>query len=175
MRGVFLVFCLLLPPLRLSIEAKPVRLPASCRRLLHKRFPGWEYAKAAKEVDEYLRERVSPDARSEIIGGDWDGDGRPDYAVLIRHTEIFKARGEAIGSNLHLIAFLNREGGYRYHVLEAVGEYLDLIKKGERGFDFETQRYFRYRNDAIFAGIFEKAGTSFVYERKRFRQVLTSD
>ncbi len=32
-------------------------------------------------------------------------------------------------------------------------------------YSYETSEYFTYQNDAIFTGIFEKGGTSYVYEK----------
>ena len=55
------------------------------------------------------------------------------------------------------------------------GEYLVLLRKGKRDYNYETNRYFTYENDAIFAGIFEKARESYIYENGKFRAIITSD
>lgn len=176
MRQVFLGCCLLLSSFLFKVQGKPVHLPAACHRLLDKRFPSWKYVEARAEIDRFLRERVTADARAEIVSGDWNGDTRLDYAVLIEHGETLNYQGKVIGKNVYLVAFLNKARGFRYNVLDVgTSDFLMLARKGSKAYDYETRKHFRYRNDAIFVGIFEKAGISYVYERKRFRGVTTSD
>jgi hypothetical protein len=49
------------------------------------------------------------------------------------------------------------------------------MKHGEWDYNYETQQYFTYPHDAIFTGIFEKGGSSYLYEKGRFRSIITSD
>lgn len=48
-------------------------------------------------------------------------------------------------------------------------------KKGSRDYNFETGKNFIYKNDAIFVGIFEKAGESYVWQKGKFISIVTSD
>ena len=62
------------------------------------------------------------------------------------------------------------------HVIDnPEGAYLCLMPRGEWDYDFEMQAFFTYANDAILAGIFEKGGTSYVYEKGKFRAITTGD
>jgi hypothetical protein len=58
---------------------------------------------------------------------------------------------------------------------EGGGEYLFVMKRGEEDYYYETGKNFRYRYDTISAGIFGKAGISFVYETGRVRAIITGD
>jgi hypothetical protein len=49
------------------------------------------------------------------------------------------------------------------------------MKKGERDYNYETDKKFTYKNDAVFTGYWEKGGVTFVYERGKFRSIVTSD
>ncbi len=55
------------------------------------------------------------------------------------------------------------------------GEYIALMKKGEKDYDYETDKNFIYKNDALFSGYFEKGGSSYIYEKGKFRGITTSD
>lgn len=62
------------------------------------------------------------------------------------------------------------------HVInEPNGEYLSLAQKGMKDFNYDEQKDITYAHDAILTGIFEKAGSSYVYEKGRFRSFVSSD
>ena len=74
-----------------------------------------------------------------------------------------------------LVVFLTKVAGFEIKVLDPEGAYLAVMKQGDWDYSYETNQYFTYQNDAIFAGIFEKGGTTYVYEKGRFRSIITSD
>ena len=175
-----LLLLLCLPPLPAlpagrAAAAEELQLPPELMGQLDRKLPDWKFAEVREEIRRWLKESAGPDARPDLIRGDFDGDGEADYAALVEHGKVFGDEGVEIGPNVYIAAFLKRKSGYRLHLIEEGGEYLVLMKKGEKDYDYERQDTFVYANDAIFAGIFEKAGTSNVYEKGKFRAIITSD
>jgi hypothetical protein len=142
---------------------------------LDRRFPGWKYAEVDGEIRTFLKEYVSSFARPDIISGDFDGDGMPDYAVLIEQKLPVRKLGETRDRKFYLVVFLKRSAGFKMHVLDPEGEYLTLMRRGDWDYDYETQSHFTYQHDAIFTGIFEKGGTSYIYKNGKFHTMITSD
>ncbi len=77
----FFILIFLLFSLAGFSQAQSGGLPASCRKILDKNFRGWKFAKISDEIQKHLRENISPDTRGNLISGDWNGDGKTDYAV----------------------------------------------------------------------------------------------
>ena len=153
-------------------QGSVVTLPFRMKSILDRRFPGWSYLTVDDEIRKFLKEHVSEYARPDLINGDFDGNGLTDFAVLIEENarvpnrEMRKAR---------LVVFLTKAAGIQTKVLDPEGAYLVLMKRGDWDYSYETSRYFTYQNDAIFAAIFEKGGTSYVYQKGKFRSIITSD
>jgi hypothetical protein len=152
-------------------------IPTAVKTSLDKNFPGWEFPFVSDDIRRFLKEHVSKDARPEVIQGDFDGDGHMDYAVLIEYgvTETTQEPPQRFVHDVYVVAFLFRVTGYEMYRIGGGGEYLYLMKKGVRDYDYEADRHFYYSNDAIFAGYFEKGGTSYMYENGGFRAIITSD
>jgi hypothetical protein len=143
--------------------------------MLDGRFPGWKFVEVSPEVRNFF-EREMGSASPALIGGDFDGNGRPDYAALIQHGKILNGHGEAVGPRYYLVALLRRGTGYRMYVIkDPDGEYLCLAKKGTRDYNYDEQKEITYANDAIMTGIFEKGGSSYVYKNGRFLSFVSSD
>ncbi|MCU1264472.1 MAG: hypothetical protein JWM21_790 [Acidobacteria bacterium] len=160
---------------RKAWQSAEVSLPASLKFDLDRKFPGWRYLTVDDEISSFLRENVSPYARPNLISGDFDGNGDRDYAALIEHKNSSGKTGSPDESPVSLVIFLRTVTGFKMHVLDPEGDYLVSMKRGAWDYDFEAQRYFTYPHDAIFTGIFEKAGSSYIYENGRFRSIVTSD
>lgn len=143
-------------------------VPPALRAMLDREYKGWHLAEVSQEVKAYFaRERVtfSPN----LLVGDFNGDGKRDYALLIEHH-----------SRLVVLVFVNRGRSCTRHVLETlpkgdVSVYLWLFRKGEKDYDYEARKEFTYRIDAIGVMFYKKGGVSYVYERGRFHKVTTSD
>jgi hypothetical protein len=79
-----------------------------------------------------------------LVSGDFDGDGKDDYAIKIN----FKGKWHAIG-------FLARGRDYKQYVLMAGGNAFDLdvffflYKKGEKGFNVEISKHVIFQNDVV--------------------------
>ena len=152
-----------------------VTLPASMKSILDRRFPGWSYLPVDDEIRKFLKEYVSEYARPDLINGDFDGNSQTDFAVLIE-GKTRSPKGASIEMRkARLVVFLTKAAGFQIKVLDPEGAYLVLMKRGDWDYSYETDQYFTYQSDAIFAGIFEKGGTSYVYQQGRFRSIITSD
>jgi len=154
---------------------KPEQLPSIVRTELDKRFSGWRFPKVDEGIHRYLRENISADTRPEFISGDFDGNGQLDYAVIIEHGVALGEDGNPVGHNTYVVAFLKSGDKLKFYMMDGGGEYIALIKKGEKGYEYGTGKNFIYKNDAIFSGYFEKGGSSYIYEKGKFRGITTSD
>ena len=177
MQLIFLLLptLLLLPSMASGNNVAKYDLPIAIRIKLDKRFPGWRFANVGDEIRRALKE-YAPEAQPELVRGDFDGNGKVDYALLIEQGEDFNNEGVAASRKIHLVALLRNRKGYRlYHVASPAGDYLLLWKKGNRLYNYETQKKFILANDAVEAVTFEKAGTTYVYKKGKFRAILTGD
>ena len=172
---LMLVLCSMLTSNVYGLQGLSERLPVSIKSSLDRRFPGWKFHEVREEIRLFLKQEVSADAHPELIEGDFDGNELTDYAMLIEHGENRNERGEAIAPKVHLLVYLNRGGKYKFFELEEPGEYLMLGRKGTDGFDFKADKKFKYENDAIELGIFEKAGWTYVYKNGKFRYIYSAD
>jgi hypothetical protein len=162
---------------RYQTEPNPIpEVPLAIKTELDKRFPDWRFPKIDPEIGRYLREHHTPDMYPEFISGDFDGNGQIDYAALIEDgTALLNEEGVPVEASRQLIVFLKNGKKFKFHSLDQASEYIALIKKGERGYSYETDKKFTYKNDAIFTGFWEKGGVSLVYEKGKFRSIVTSD
>jgi len=156
-------------------QAAEISLPPRMKSSLDRRFPGWGYLPAAEEVRKFLKEYVSEFARPDIVKGDFDGNGLLDYAVLVEEKTTLPKKADAEMRKARLVVFLTNSVGFQLKVLDPEGEYLVLLRSGAWDYSYEPSEYFVYQNDAIFNGIFEKGGSSYVYEKRGFRSIITSD
>ena len=149
------------------------KLPASARLTLNRRFPGWKFAEVSQEVRQFFETEMRGKSPS-LINGDFDGNGKLDHATLIWHGQL--RNGKVTWPRSFLVVFLRKGSGYKMHVInEPNGEYLSLAQKGMKDFNYDEQKDITYAHDAILTGIFEKAGSSYVYEKGRFRSFISSD
>jgi hypothetical protein len=155
-------------------QPSKLELPPQARDALYLRFPDWRYADICDEVRQEFKQDAN--IRPDLISGDFDGDGRADYAALIFHGTTRVEQNEVVGPDFKLVIFLARDQTYQLQVIEDPGgEYIELIHKGDRLYDYEAQKEFTLEHDAIDAIIFEKGATSYVYENGCFRAIITGD
>jgi hypothetical protein len=148
-------------------------LPASARLTLNRRFPGWKFAEVSQEVRQFFATEMTGKSPY-LINGDFDGNGKLDYATLIWHGQV--RNGKVTWPRAFLVVFLRKGSGYRIYVIkEPDGEYLCLAQKGTKDFNYDEQKEITYANDAILTGILEKGGSSYVFEKGRFRSFVSSD
>jgi hypothetical protein len=48
-------------------------------------------------------------------------------------------------------------------------------KKSKKDFNADTQKSFIHKTGAIFSGIWEKPGTAYIWEKGKFKSVITGD
>ncbi|MEO6589056.1 MAG: hypothetical protein ABIP06_06990, partial [Pyrinomonadaceae bacterium] len=116
----------------------------------------------------------SKDNSGNFLVGDWNGDGKRDYAVLINYGFETLNDGKKLPRTV-TIAFVSRSKNLKHFVLDTSGEYIAFEKKGTTSYDYETDSRFKFSNDAIFSGIWEKAGVSYVWRKDKFIYFVTSD
>jgi hypothetical protein len=111
-----------------------------------------------------------------LISGDFDGNRKPDYAALIRSGHTRDRKSKRTWPRYFLVAFLRDGRSYRMYVMSNPdGEYLCLVQKGTAAYNYDEQKEITYANDAILAGVLEKGGSSYVFEKGRFRSFVSSD
>jgi len=174
---LLLLPCLsVLPVFPATQEPSKLELPPQARDALYLKFPDWRYADISDEVRQALKQDGAANTRPDLISGDFDGDGRADYAALIFHGTTRVEQDQVVGPNFSLVIFMARDQTYELHIIEDPGgEYLELIHKGDGSYDYEAQKEFTFEHDAIDAIIFEKGATSYVYENGGFRAIITGD
>lgn len=155
------------------VQAQSASLPSGCKKILNKNFRGWKFATIQKEVSDYHRKKKFPFSPN-FIKGDWNGDGKMDYAVLIEQGKLKNSAGEVIENRRLTIAFVRTGNIFKYFQFDG-GDFIQLMKKGSKDYDYNTDKDFRYQTDAIFDGIWEKAGVSYVWKNGKFTEIVTSD
>lgn len=175
---LFLVLlpCLSVLPISPATQSTKLELPPQARGALYLKFPDWRYVDVPDEIREVLKKDDGTNSRPDLISGDFDGDGQVDYAAFVSHGTISVEKGELVYPQDCLAVFMAQGQGYQLHIIEDVNAgYIQLIHKGDGGYDYETQKEFTYPHDAIDAVIFEKGATSYVYENGGFRAIITGD
>lgn len=150
-----------------NVQAQSVELPNSCKKILDKNYQGWKLAVINKDITDYLRKNNLP-SQANIAKGDWNGDGKFDYAALVEREKSKNADRRL------MIIFVRAGSGYKYFSFDGV-DYIQPMKKGSKDYDYETGRTFRYQTDAVFAGFWEKGGTSYIWKKNKFTAIITSD
>jgi len=147
------------------------------RRELNKKFPGWKFVNIHKAIHKRLREHISKDALPNLIQEDFDGNGQSDFAVYITHGRRSKEKDI-------IVALLKTGELFQLHILNSVvstseqypsEHYLMVAKKGSEGLDHETHKKFKYARASIMEIIDGRGSISYVYEKGKFRQIITGD
>lgn len=166
----------LLPGYQARSQSPLWELPVEAREMLNARFPGWQYAEISDEVRDEERQFGNANARLDLISGDFNGDDCADYAALINYGTARLEHDEVVGPDFALVIFVAKREGYRIHTIkDPGGEFIALIHKGDKGYDFDLQKEFVFEHDAIDAIISGKGATSYVYEHGHFRAIITGD
>src|SRR5947207_7553483 len=91
-------------------QSGAAKFPVELESALDHDFPGWKLAK----IDSDLQRRNDISrifAKRGFVSGDFDGDGRKDYAVMI-------VRSTVSGDEQVVIAYLNAKTGLQKHLLD---------------------------------------------------------
>ncbi|HEY3104107.1 MAG TPA: hypothetical protein VGJ69_10970 [Pyrinomonadaceae bacterium] len=169
-------------PAEVSSASEPVYrcdetpdLPLSIKVLLNRYYPGWSFPDVSEDDCYSVKQSGDPQAYAQLIKGDFDDDGRLDYAVLIQQGAEADDKGAVKPLIVHTVAFFRKPNGYKMHPVtsEAAG-CLMLMRKGETDYDYEAEREFTYPRDTIMGGM-GMGGMSYLYEYGKFRAIITSD
>jgi len=148
-----------------SSQAQSIKLPSECQKILKTKFRSWKMANVPDEIkDYYKRERAFELAN--LIKGDWNGDGKTDYAILLDNKANVERR--------IILVLMKAKRSYKSYFLDG-SDCIMSAKKGQKDYSFDTGKNFRYKNDAIFNYIWEKAGVTYVWEKGKFGIITTSD
>jgi hypothetical protein len=178
MKNILSIFLVLLTLLSAGVsfaqKTPKVELASKAREILDKKYPGWKFPKVDESIREYFKKS---DVELNLVQGDFDGNRQTDYALQIEHGVEFDSGGHA-RPKIHLIALLQKAGKYKFYILDAEPgrhDFIALWKKGEQGYSFETHKKFTFVNDAVEAIYYEKAAVSYIFEKGRFRLIVTRD
>jgi hypothetical protein len=160
------------------VGSQPQSVPAAVRSTLDRVHPGWRIAGVSPEVRQQVGRSLGETPN--LILGDFDGNGRPDVAVLVEYRNTDEP-AKAFTHYVEALAFLNTDRGFIRFTLRDRSPapnpdlYLTLQKRGAQGFDFVANKKFTYAHDSIGEWWFGKAGGTYIYEGGRFRRVTESD
>ncbi len=163
--------------LRMLISPEDPKIPQKAKEALDKRFPGWRWSPVlppdtVRYVDSTKRIPIVIKLNN-VIKGDFDVDGKEDYAV--------KIIGPDSSKNDELVVALLSESEERMSaVIVLVSSvspetYLALGVRGVSVEDLITSEKVIYPNDVIVYGYFEKAATAYIYEKGKFREITIAD
>jgi len=154
-------------------------LPAAVRAQLSAAYPGWRFARLPPALRHELQSDDPRRRSTEWVAGDFDGNHRRDYAV-----QIVRAAPVPADSAQPVVTFLARDrGGYAMSIAWAAGEHLGTILttagRGERVMDYAkagtADSTFVLAHDAVVLLINEGGGIMCLYERGRWRCVVSAD
>jgi hypothetical protein len=157
LRTIFPFLILLLLPLQLAVSGQRNRqtpVPTKIQSYLNQNYSGWRQSAIASNC--YV------EFKRAVVVGDFNGDGRRDYAVKFIHNR----KG-------YILAFLANGTDYQPHVLldTSAGELknigLTLGRKGDKNAD-EEGRTSRLPNDAPVIGACESEACPYIYRNGRF-------
>lgn len=154
-------------------------VPEPVRTMLDQRHPGWRVADVTAEVRANVGQRLGPTPG--MVSGDFDGNGRADYALLIEYPNTVEP-SKAFTHIVEALAFLDTGRGFsmvRLRDRQPGPEptlFVTLQRRGTQGFDVEANATFTYPLDSIGEWYFGKAaGGSYIYRDGRFRYVAEVD
>jgi len=143
-------------------------LPPDVRRALDQQYPGWRFA----SIIDSLKAQLPEDASPEWIAGDYDGDRQRDYAVQI-------VRPGSLETPQLVLALLRRGSRYEMHTLTSLpvqqAAYLRMAPKGQVLRDVDRGTKFAASTDVIDVLYGQEAGEAFIYDKGRFRKIISGD
>ena len=145
------------------VHAAPIALPRVCAALIGKALPQWKYHDGPPDAVKWAEEQgLNPN----VTSGDFNADGHLDYAALV-----------SVGGVAHLAVCISH--GRTASLFTVEEPYCsDLVfrsKAGKRYYNFETDRHEVLPRDGVSVSCFEKAGATYLYEKRALRRIIDSD
>jgi hypothetical protein len=159
-----------------TAQAQNSRLEEACRGEITKKLREWTVTSVTAEVTEWSKShRLNPT----VIHGDFDGDSNPDIALLIQNrAKAVLDYPERAYSSLVAVC-LSRRSRVVLHLIDDpyCSDLIELSRKGQRYYDFETDKTGAYLLDGVKTVCFEKASATYIYDRNRvaFRRIVDGD
>jgi hypothetical protein len=150
--------------------------PQKLRSEITKRLREWSVTSVTGDVVEWSKShRLNPT----VIHGDFDGDSHPDIALLIQNrAKPVLDYPERAYSSLVAVC-LSRPTGVIFHLIDNpyCSDLIELSRKGQRYYDFETDQTGAYPLDGVKTVCFEKASATYIYDGKSagFRRIVDGD
>jgi hypothetical protein len=143
-------------------------LPGIIKVLLDAKYPGWRLADVSEENLGICFDKKSPFQPS-LVWGDFDGDGKQDYAIRITQ-----------GKDNIAIAFLQQGADFKDYVLlvdhETSGRgLLSLSHKGGKFYDWGKKTSDNYPNDSPTVAYCETSAISYIFRAGKFDEVFVAD
>lgn len=161
---ILLPMLLMIVPL--FVHSAQTNLPIQIRNYLNNNYPGWKLSSKTTGCNREF-ERA-------IVSGDFDGNGRRDYAVKFTS-----------GRNGYIIAFLSRGTDYKPYTLESGSieqirnQGLSISRKGERYGEIVNDNFDRVSRrlpyDAPVGGMCESSTYYYIYRNGGFKRAFVSD
>jgi hypothetical protein len=144
--------------------APETALPAAARKILEKQFPKCVLAPSAHQIESWFVQYRIPYHPSAAYG-DFNDDGQRDYAVQLKCET-------AEGPVQRAVALVASGNTYELHRLADDPSdpftFLYVYQKGEKDFDFEAMKPFRYAADSIGLLYFDKTAVTFRWTGDKF-------
>jgi hypothetical protein len=148
--------------LRRQLAGKYMGLPPSVISLLNRDHAGWKFAEVPRDAAKSFA-KTYPGCSPVVIHGDFDGNGRLDYAALV-----------TVAGKSQVVVFLRQaDHGWKQTLLEGGWDYLIAKPKGATVGVAEPG--VTLRTDAIEGNMFEKSAWTFRLEKDVWQKVCTSD
>ena len=149
---------------------QPRALPHQIRTYLDSTYYGWKFSTVAQDMRDAFFS--APDKDPSFIRGDFNHDGKWDYAVQITCDDSSKSRRV-------VIAFLATKSGFKPFVVESMREdneyYITLDPRSAERFDFSANKRFVNPSDGISIGYAGRGGYTYFFRRGAFYRVDTAD
>jgi hypothetical protein len=140
---------------------------------LKNKMPGYKIVPKEKWLPEEYLESMSKSMRplykdDILVEGDFNGDGEDDFATFLMNKK----------GKITLYAFHKTTSGYKKYELqkEASDGFLGAgLEVEEPGFIYGGNKEVGLEYNGINYNIYEKTGTTFYFDARKYRRILTSD
>ncbi len=147
-------------------------LPPVIRTLLDQKFPayptegfpGGRLADVSARDLQWLKNNGLNAAHPASVTGDFDGNGKEDYAVLVWYGTAEDQN--KIAPNTFVVALLGQNSGYKLVELNPGGcsdcyKFLTIGRKGETRYEWQTGKSFVYQHDTLEAWRLDNEGRAY--------------